>query len=130
MKDNLSPSFSDVRKEKQRTAANKIIDIIEDGNFGEFKYIAENLINEYDSVTALSAALKIISGTTKEYIPIELTENQYFLKIRELQEKKNYNEHKGSHKAKRRPSIFWQIKFRSFQQKIVSLNFGGNHALS
>ncbi|NMA01769.1 MAG: DEAD/DEAH box helicase [Clostridia bacterium] len=99
------PSFSDVRKEKQRTAANKIIDIIEDGNFGEFKYIAENLINEYDSVTALSAALKIISGTTKEYIPIELTaEKPVFFKDKGAPRKrKNYNEHKGSHKAKRRP---------------------------
>ena len=87
------PSFSDVRKEKQRTAANKIIDIIEDGNFGEFKYIAENLINEYDSVTALSAALKIISGTTKEYIPIELTaEKPVFFKDKGAQRERKYNE--------------------------------------
>lgn len=108
------PSYSDVRKEKQKAAANKIITIVEDGNFGEFKYVAENLINEYDSVTVLSAALKIISGNSEEHEPIQLTaERPVFFKDKEAPRKrKNYSDNKGSHKAKRKPQSTGKQNYR------------------
>ncbi|KJS19723.1 MAG: DEAD/DEAH box helicase [Clostridiaceae bacterium BRH_c20a] len=71
------PSLADVRKEKQKLAASKVMAIIEDGKFGEYKYAAEQLINEYDSLTVISAALKLIGGGLEKIEDdIKLTEER------------------------------------------------------
>lgn len=60
------PTIGEVKKERQKVVANKITEVIAEGKYGEFKYLAEKLIDDYDSLTVLAAALKLISGTEHE----------------------------------------------------------------
>ncbi|MDK2823688.1 MAG: ATP-dependent helicase DeaD [Clostridia bacterium] len=71
------PTLADVKREKQKMTAGKIVAIIEDGKYGEYKYLAEQLINDYDSLTVLSAALKLLEGTEEDKKDdIKLTEEK------------------------------------------------------
>jgi len=67
------PTMNDAIEGQQRLAVDKILGIIEEGNFEEYKGRAEELLTEIDSVTLVSAALKLL---TKEpnLVPVKLTE--------------------------------------------------------
>ena len=63
------------------------------------------MINEYDSVTALAAALKIISGNVEEYAPIQLTAEApvVFREKNVPRKRKPYPENRGPNKPRRKP---------------------------
>ncbi|MFZ7101929.1 MAG: DEAD/DEAH box helicase [Peptococcaceae bacterium] len=60
------PTLAEVKRERQKMIATKITAVIENGTYSQYKYTAEQLLNEYDSVTLLAAALKLIGGESDE----------------------------------------------------------------
>lgn len=68
------PSMNDVLAGQQRLAVEKIVQVIQEGSFGLYRELAEELLNEHDSVALVSAALKLL---TKEpdVTPVRLTES-------------------------------------------------------
>ncbi len=67
------PSIQDAREGQQRIAIDSLLESIQKGNLGPYQRFAEELLEEHDSVTLLSAALKML---TKEpnTTPISLTQ--------------------------------------------------------
>jgi ATP-dependent RNA helicase DeaD len=66
------PTIAEALEGKQRILAQQVLEIVEDGESHEFKAVAIQLLEQYDSVALLSAALKLMAGERKE-VPIELT---------------------------------------------------------
>jgi len=69
------PSLSQVVEGHQKQTIDKLLAMIEDESITQYNRSAEELLQEYDSVTLLSAALKML---TKELdtTPIQLTEQE------------------------------------------------------
>lgn len=94
------PTVAEVKKERQKTVASKLTGVIEEGKSGEYKYLAEQLINEYDSLTVLAAALQLIANAEVENrdVDIELTsESPVFTKNKN---KFNSKKRPGHHNRK------------------------------
>jgi ATP-dependent RNA helicase DeaD len=72
MKKKPIPSYKDVIAGNQQATINRIMRVIENDEHGQYKRTAENLLEDMDSVTLLSAALKLL---TKEpdATPVKLT---------------------------------------------------------
>lgn len=66
------PTLSEAIEGKQRLTAERIIDIVENGDFSEYKGLAIQMLEQYDSVQMLAASLKLLTGDKKE-VEIELT---------------------------------------------------------
>jgi ATP-dependent RNA helicase DeaD len=66
------PSIAEAMEGKQKMTAERIIDMTQQETHNEFKGIAIQLLEQYDSVNLLAAALKIITGEKKE-VSVELT---------------------------------------------------------
>ncbi len=72
------PTANEAGEGKQNTLAESLISVAEGGEIDKFKGLAENLLENNDSVTLLAAALKIMSKETKVAPPatVELTEDR------------------------------------------------------
>lgn len=66
------PTIAEALVGKQRLLAQQLLDIVENGDSHEYKAVAIQLLEQYDSVALLSAAMKLMGGERKE-VPIELT---------------------------------------------------------
>ncbi|MDF2659299.1 MAG: box helicase protein [Paenibacillus sp.] len=66
------PSMAEAIEGKQRLTAERLIGTINDDNYAEYKASAIQLLEQYDSVQLLAAAMKLLTGDKKE-IDIELT---------------------------------------------------------
>ncbi|MBD2865474.1 DEAD/DEAH box helicase [Paenibacillus oceani] len=66
------PSMAEAIEGKQRVTAERLIGTINDDNYAEYKASAIQLLEQYDSVQLLAAAMKLLTGDKKE-IDIELT---------------------------------------------------------
>jgi len=66
------PSIAEAIEGKQRVMAERIIEILNEDNFNEYKGIAIQLLEQYDSVQLLAAAMKLLTGDKKE-VEVELT---------------------------------------------------------
>jgi ATP-dependent RNA helicase DeaD len=66
------PSIAEAIEGKQKMTAERIIDAMQADEYGEFKGVAIQLLEQYDSVNLIAAALKILTGDKKE-VNIELT---------------------------------------------------------
>lgn len=67
------PSIAEAIEGKQRITAERLIELVENGELNEYKGIAIQLLEQYDSVNLLSAAIKLVTGDKKETGNIELT---------------------------------------------------------
>lgn len=67
------PTMAEAMEGKQRVIADRIIDVVsgEEGST-EFKLVAAQLLEQYDSVQLLSAAMKLLTGD-KNDVAVELT---------------------------------------------------------
>jgi ATP-dependent RNA helicase DeaD len=70
-----APTITDAIIEQQRQAVEKLLEVVEQGNSMQYKSLAEELLQNTDSVVLLSAALKML---TKEpdLTQIQLTQEQ------------------------------------------------------
>ncbi len=66
------PSIAEAIEGKQKITAERIIEVLQSEQHNEFKGVAIQLLEQYDSVNLVSAALKILTGDRKE-VSIELT---------------------------------------------------------
>ncbi len=68
------PSFSDALQGKQRFAVEQLMEVISKGELGIYREVAEELLDQIDSVTLLSAAIKILTNEKDDLKPVILTE--------------------------------------------------------
>lgn len=68
-----APTFSEALEGAQQTAIRNLVSAVEEGDYGTYKANAEELLNNYDSVALLAAAIKQL---TKEpdTTPVKITE--------------------------------------------------------
>ena len=66
------PSMAEAIEGKQRATAERILEIVQAESGTEYKGLAIQLLEQYDSVTLLASALKLLTGDNKE-VQIELT---------------------------------------------------------
>ncbi|MFC5651492.1 DEAD/DEAH box helicase [Paenibacillus solisilvae] len=66
------PSIAEAIEGKQRVTAERILEFVENDAINEFKAIAIQLLDQYDSVNLLASAIKLITGEKKD-VNIELT---------------------------------------------------------
>lgn len=66
------PTLAEAVEGKQRVTAERLLEIMQAGELNEYKGIAIQLLEQYDSVQLLSAALKLLTGDKKD-TQIELT---------------------------------------------------------
>jgi len=67
------PTLNEALEGQQRFAMEKLMNAVEEGNLHQHKQLAESLLEDNDSVTLLSAALKLLTKET-DTTPIRLTE--------------------------------------------------------
>ncbi|MNN41171.1 DEAD-box ATP-dependent RNA helicase CshA [compost metagenome] len=67
------PSIAEAIEGKQRITAERILELVEAGELSEYKGIAIQLLEQYDSVNLLAAAFKLITGDKNDKTSIELT---------------------------------------------------------
>lgn len=66
------PSMADAIEGKQKVVAEQLLEVIENEEFNKFKGLSIQLLEQYDSVDLLSAAMKILTGEKNE-VSIQLT---------------------------------------------------------
>jgi len=66
------PTIAEAIEGKQRITAERVLDLVQNGEFSEYKALSIQLLEQYDSVQLLAAALKLLTGDKKE-VDIELT---------------------------------------------------------
>lgn len=69
------PTIAEARFGKQRIAMEQLVQVMEQEDLGGYKSLAEELIDQHDSLLLVSAALKVLTKTTNE-TPISLTEEK------------------------------------------------------
>jgi ATP-dependent RNA helicase DeaD len=67
------PSLAEAIEGKQKLMADRIIEVIQDEDFKPFKATAIQMLEQFDSVDLVAAALRVIAGGDKNEVPIELT---------------------------------------------------------
>lgn len=67
------PTITEAREGQQRLAVEKLLEIVEAGTYKNYKALAGELLAEHDSVTLLSAALKMLVKEPDK-TPVKLTE--------------------------------------------------------
>ncbi|WP_442601366.1 DEAD/DEAH box helicase [Paenibacillus sp. KN14-4R] len=66
------PSIAEAMEGKQKVTAERIIELMQSDSHAEYKGVAIQLLEQYDSVNLLGAALKLLTGDKKE-VNVELT---------------------------------------------------------
>ncbi len=66
------PSLAEAIEGKQRLTAERLIEVVQNEEFQEYKGISIQLLEQYDSVHLLAAAIKLITGEKKD-VNVELT---------------------------------------------------------
>jgi ATP-dependent RNA helicase DeaD len=66
------PSIAEAIEGKQRVTAERLLEVVQNDEFSEYKAISIQLLEQYDSVHLLSAAIKLLTGEKKN-VEIELT---------------------------------------------------------
>jgi len=66
------PSVAEAMEGKQRVTAERILHVMQEESQNEFKGVAIQLLEQYDSVNLLAAAIKLLTGEKRD-VEIELT---------------------------------------------------------
>jgi len=103
------PSIAEAIEGKQRLTAERLLEVVQNEEFSEYKAISIQLLEQYDSVHLLSAAIKLLTGEKKN-VEIELTPED------PLRAKK------------RKPDI--RSNGRPFNRSGSSSSYGGNRSSS
>jgi len=85
-----TPTLTEAIEGQQKLTIEKLFQIVNDGNIGNYRGLAEDLLDEYDSITLLAAALKML---TKEPEPISITLSEEApLRIKKEKPKGNFGD--------------------------------------
>lgn len=66
------PTVADAAESKQRMASEKMARLVEEGNFNQYKETASELLEQFDSITLVSVALKLLTKEQTD-VPVQLT---------------------------------------------------------
>ncbi|NRD79092.1 DEAD/DEAH box helicase [Bacillus sp. BRMEA1] len=66
------PTVAEARESIQRAAIEKMIQLVEENQYKQFKQAASELLDQYDSIALVSIALKLLSKEQKD-VPVQLT---------------------------------------------------------
>ncbi len=99
------PSIAEAIEGKQRVTAERLLEIVQNDDFSEYKAISIQLLEQYDSVHLVAAAIKLLTGEKKN-VEVELTPEE------PLRAKK------------RRPDV--RSNGRVFNRSGSSSSYGGN----
>ncbi|HBV99179.1 MAG: DEAD/DEAH box helicase [Peptococcaceae bacterium BICA1-7] len=95
------PTYKEAFEGQQRLAVGRLLTVVEKGGIDNYRALAEGLLDETDSVTLLSAALKILTRET-DRTPVTLTEERP-LRIKNLRNagppRKEYHRGGGGRKG-------------------------------
>ncbi len=75
------PTMAEAIEGKQKITAERMLEVLQNDSTTEFKGLAIQMLEQYDSVQLLSAALKLLTGESKE-VNIELTPEEPLRKKR------------------------------------------------
>lgn len=67
------PTMAEAIEGKQRVTAERVLEIVENGELNEYKGLAIQLLEQYDSVQLLAAAMKLLTGDAKKEADVQLT---------------------------------------------------------
>ncbi|MGM1046922.1 MAG: DEAD/DEAH box helicase [Bacillota bacterium] len=67
------PTMAEAIEGKQRVTAERVLDVVEKAELNEYKGLAIQLLEQYDSVQLLAAAMKLLTGDTKKEADVQLT---------------------------------------------------------
>ncbi|TBL81304.1 DEAD/DEAH box helicase [Paenibacillus thalictri] len=67
------PSLAEAIEGKQKLTAERVLEVVQKEEHNEFKGTAIQLLEQYDSVHLLAAALKLLTGGDKKDVQIDLT---------------------------------------------------------
>ncbi len=87
------PSYDEARRGQQQLAVNKLVRAIEKQGLDEYRETASELLDEYDSVTLVAAALKIMSKSRRQ-TPVTLSS------VTPLSVKRGGGKGKGNYRGK------------------------------
>jgi ATP-dependent RNA helicase DeaD len=94
----LIPTVEEAMESKQRMALEKMIGLVEEGDYSQFKQTASELLDQYDSITLVSVALKLlIKEQTDVTVQLTAEEPRYSKKSKlkvEAKSRRNYNGNK------------------------------------
>jgi ATP-dependent RNA helicase DeaD len=71
------PTIAEVMEGQQRTAIEKLLAVVQNNDFRDYIELAEELLEHTDSVTLLSAALKLVTKDPDK-TPVHISEDQAF----------------------------------------------------
>lgn len=92
------PTINEAVEGQQRIAVEKLMSAVENGGTRQYKEIAETLLQENDSVTLLSAALKPLTKET-DAVPVKLSEEAPLRVRKTSQPKARQGGYRGSHEG-------------------------------
>ncbi len=67
------PTIAEAVEGKQKMLAERLLDLVDNEEHNEFRATAIQLLEQYDSVALLSAAMKLLAGGQKNEVTVELT---------------------------------------------------------
>ncbi|MFD0870011.1 DEAD-box ATP-dependent RNA helicase CshA [Chlamydia abortus] len=114
------PSLAEAIEGKQRLTAERLIEIINNDGAQQYKGVAIQLLEQYDSVNLLAAAMKLITGEARE-VSIELTPEE------PIRAKKRRPDVRSSG---RRPSGNFKSNFRRGDRQGGGGGYGGGSRYS
>lgn len=101
------PTVTEAIEGQQRLAVEKLLEVVERGQYQDYKTMAEELLAEHDSVTLVSAALKMLTKEPNnarvvltEEPPLRVKKEKWGVKNRAVRDRKNKNFRKWDNKKK------------------------------
>ncbi|QCT03481.1 DEAD/DEAH box helicase domain protein [Paenibacillus algicola] len=67
------PTMAEAIEGKQRVTAERVLEMVENGELNEYKGLAIQLLEQYDSVQLLASAMKLLTGDDKKEADVQLT---------------------------------------------------------
>ena len=91
------PTVAEARKSIQQGAVEKMIQLVEEEQYTQFKLAASELLDQYDSIALVSVALKLLSKDPKD-VPVQLTSEtpRYARKPKIKVQEKSRRNYKGN----------------------------------
>lgn len=109
------PSLTEAFEGQKKVTADKIVSTIEAGEINKYKSFAEELLDEYDSVTLISASLKLLTKET-DRTPIQLTseapQRSKGSNKRDYSKSKNYRDKKNNNKNRSKNRNYSDRKYK------------------
>ncbi|GEO25390.1 DEAD-box ATP-dependent RNA helicase CshA [Alicyclobacillus acidoterrestris] len=87
------PTYIEARESKQRVAMEQLLESCQNEDLGAFRHLAEELLENQDSITVVSAAIKLLTKGTQE-VPITLTAERP-VRIRGQHKSERGRDHRG-----------------------------------